>query len=301
MAQVFVEEMKFDREVYTREFNDAYYRAGTYVAHRCLVELPMLALSALSFAAILYPSVGFRLGTNGGSDHHPDAPMTIGAAGPAAGAETMDGGVNAALAASDSDGSSFHDGFAFFVLACTVNFSVATLLGFSIAASIRGEVGPAVFLPVFTTLHMLVGGFWIRKATMHAAWTWLYWISFIQWTWAALMSNEYRGAAFYDHCRVEGSSNPDGSGGGTGATTSFVEAFGGTAMPLTEGQRRGLELYALSRRGRACEPLLGDQVLASFELERRNRWTCLGFAACSVPVFLLTFYLGVRFVKHERR
>jgi len=287
MAQVFVEEMKFDREVYTREFNDAYYRAGTYVAHRCLVELPMLALSALSFAAILYPSVGFRLGTNGGSD----APTTIGAAGPAAGAETMDG-----LALSDdSAGSSFHDGFAFFVLACTVNFSVATLLGFSIAASIRGEVGPAVFLPVFTTLHMLVGGFWIRKATMHAAWTWLYWISFIQWTWAALMSNEYRGAAFYDHCRVEG-------GGGTGgATTSFVEAFGGTAMPLTEGQRRGLELYALSRRGRACEPLLGDQVLASFELERRNRWTCLGYAACSVPVFLLTFYLGVRFVKHERR
>ena len=37
MAQVFVEEMKFDREVYTREFNDAYYRAGNYVAQRILV------------------------------------------------------------------------------------------------------------------------------------------------------------------------------------------------------------------------------------------------------------------------
>ena len=34
-----MEEMKFDREVYTREFNDAYYRAGTYVAHRVLVEV----------------------------------------------------------------------------------------------------------------------------------------------------------------------------------------------------------------------------------------------------------------------
>ena len=32
VAHVFVEEMKFDREVYTREFNDAYYRAGNYVA-----------------------------------------------------------------------------------------------------------------------------------------------------------------------------------------------------------------------------------------------------------------------------
>ena len=60
------------------------------------------------------------------------------------------------------------------------------LIGFSIAASIRGEVGPAVILPVFTTLNMLVGGFFIRRVSIHALWIWLYWISFIQWTWSAL-------------------------------------------------------------------------------------------------------------------
>jgi len=32
---------------------------------------------------------------------------------------------------------------------------------------------------------MLVGGFFIRKATIHGIWIWLYWISFIQWTWSA--------------------------------------------------------------------------------------------------------------------
>ena len=41
MAQVFVEEMKFDREVYTREFNDAYTarartsRTGAWSSSRC--------------------------------------------------------------------------------------------------------------------------------------------------------------------------------------------------------------------------------------------------------------------------
>ena len=39
IAHVFVEEMKFDREVYTREFNDAYYRAGNYVAGVIFVSI----------------------------------------------------------------------------------------------------------------------------------------------------------------------------------------------------------------------------------------------------------------------
>jgi ABC-type multidrug transport system ATPase subunit len=58
MAQVFVEEMKFDREVYTREFNDAYYRAGTYVAARILTEIPYLFLSGGAFASVLYWCIG---------------------------------------------------------------------------------------------------------------------------------------------------------------------------------------------------------------------------------------------------
>ena len=238
MAQVFVEEMKFDREVYTREFNDAYYRAGNYVAHRIMVEMPALVVAALTFAAILYPSVGLN--------PSPEA-------------------------------------FAFFVLAAVVNFAIAMLVGFTIAAGIRGEVGPAVFLPVFTTLNMLVGGFFIRKVTIHAVWIWLYWISFIQWTWSALMANEFAGAEFFDHCDAE----------------SVADLFG--AMPLSPSQERALSLYAASRSGQPCEPIPGDTVLASFELNDRDKWLSLGYAACSLPVFVLTFYLGVRHVKHERR
>ena len=59
MAQVFVEEMRVT-EVYTREFNDAYYRAGTYVAARILTEIPYLFLSGGAFAAVLYWCIGLN-------------------------------------------------------------------------------------------------------------------------------------------------------------------------------------------------------------------------------------------------
>ena len=113
MAQVFVEEMKFDREVYTREFNDAYYRAGTYVAARILTEIPYLFLSGGAFASVLYWCIG----------------------------------LNDDL-----------ERFGFFVLATFVNFAIAMLVGFTIASGIAGEVGPAVVLPIYTTLNMLVSG-----------------------------------------------------------------------------------------------------------------------------------------------
>ena len=238
MAQVFVEEMKFDREVYTREFNDAATARGT------------TSRTASWWRCPRWSSPRYR------------SPPSC----------TRSVGLNASTSA-----------FAFFVLAAVVNFAIAMLVGFTIAAGIRGEVGPAVFLPVFTTLNMLVGGFFIRKVTIHAVWIWLYWISFIQWTWSALMANEFGGAEFFDHCDAE----------------SVADLFG--AMPLSPSQERALSLYAASRSGQPCEPILGDTVLASFELDHRDKWLSLGYAACSLPVFVLTFYLGVRHVKHERR
>ena len=60
MAQVHVEETKFEREVYTREFHDAYYRPGNYVISKLLVELPMTVLASMSFAAILYWCIGLN-------------------------------------------------------------------------------------------------------------------------------------------------------------------------------------------------------------------------------------------------
>ena len=240
MAQVFVEEMKFDREVYTREFNDAYYRAGTYVAARILTEIPYLFLSGGAFAAVLYWCIG----------------------------------LNDDL-----------ERFGFFVLATFVNFAIAMLVGFTIASGIAGEVGPAVVLPIYTTLNMLVGGFFIRKATIHAMWIWLYWISFLQWTWSAIMLNEFGGEEYTDHCE-------DGGGG----LKSFL-----ATMPLSPRQTRAVELYEYSRRAGECEAVLGDSVLGSFELGGRDKWECLGYAACSIPVLIALFYVGVRYVRHEKR
>lgn len=145
-------------------------------------------------------------------------------------------------------------------------------------------MGPAVFLPVFTTLNMLVGGFFIRKATIHAIWIWLYWISFIQWTWSGLMVNEFGGNEYTDHC---------------GTTSSLTALFG--AMPLSPQQQQALRFFQASRATGQCDPILGNSVLASFDLNGRDKWVSMGWSACSIPVFVVTFYLGVRFVKHEKR
>ena len=125
----------------------------------------------------------------------------------------------------------------------------------------------------------------IRKATIHSMWIWLYWISFLQWTWSAIMLNEFEGEEYTDHCA-------DGDGG----LKSFL-----ATMPLSPRQTRAVELYAFSRRPGDCEAVLGDSVLGSFELGGRDKWKCLGYAACSIPVLIALFYCGVRYVRHEKR
>jgi hypothetical protein len=60
MAQVHVEEVKFEREVYTREFHESYYRPGNYVASKIIAEMPMTILASLSFSAVLYWCVGLN-------------------------------------------------------------------------------------------------------------------------------------------------------------------------------------------------------------------------------------------------
>ena len=44
------------------EFHDAYYRVGSYVTAKIAADVPAAALSALSYTAILYPSVGLTPG-----------------------------------------------------------------------------------------------------------------------------------------------------------------------------------------------------------------------------------------------
>ena len=93
----------------------------------------------------------------------------------------------------------------FNVLANFVNMTCAMLLGYTISATVPGEVGPGVVLPVFATLNMLVSGFFVRCETIPFIWKWLYEISWMQWSWSAVMSNEFGGnVEFLDHCTPEG-------------------------------------------------------------------------------------------------
>ena len=86
--------------------------------------MPAAAVSALSYSAILYPSVRLTAG----------APP-----------------------------------FFFFALCTFVNLMVATLVGFTFASVLPGEVAPAVLLPCYATLNTLVAGFLITKNTIPSA------------------------------------------------------------------------------------------------------------------------------------
>ena len=235
MAQVHVEEVKFEREVYTRELHDSLYRPLTYVTSKILAEVPMTILASVTYSAILYFSIGLQ---------------------------------NTAAA------------FAFFCLGMFTNFTIAQLIGSTIAASIPGDVGPAAILPIFSTLYMLVGGFFIRASTLHVVWKWLYTISYIQWSWSCLMVNEYDKREFYDHCDSEG-------------TNELLDQ-----LALPDSSRRILNLLLGTQ---ACTAITGESILRPFELTSRNKFISLGYAACSIPVFFTFFYLGVSRVRHEKR
>jgi hypothetical protein len=50
-----------------------------------------------------------------------------------------------------------------------------------------------------------------------------------------------------------------------------------------------------------CAPLQGRDLLTTYELQARDKWASLGFAALTFPALCFLFYLGVRNVRHEHR
>jgi hypothetical protein len=50
-----------------------------------------------------------------------------------------------------------------------------------------------------------------------------------------------------------------------------------------------------------CAPLQGRDLLTTYELQARDKWASLGFAALTFPALCFFFYLGVRNVRHEHR
>ena len=59
--------------------------------------------------------------------------------------------------------------FFFFVFAMWINMLTAMLVGFCVAACLKGDVAPMVTLPCFATLNTLVTGFLVSISTMPGA------------------------------------------------------------------------------------------------------------------------------------
>ena len=238
MAQGFIDNLKTEREVYTKEFHDSYYRSLSYVTAKIFVEIPACAINAILYTSIIFYSIGLQ-----GS-------------------------------------------FWFVVLANFVNMIVCMLIGYSIGALVPGEIGPGVVLPVFSTLNMLVSGFFVRFETIPVIWKWFYDFSWIQWGWSAVMVNEFGGSvSFREHCTSEGLDD------------MFVQ------LNIPPNQERAFRFWLRSQStdGTECEPITGFSILRTFALDGRKRYQNVAYASAWIPVGFLFFYLGVTFVRHEKR
>ena len=242
LGSVFVQDLISEREVYTREFADSYYRVGSYVVAKIVSDIPPAAVSALVYTCILYPSVKLRM------DAH---------------------------------------SFLFFALCSFVNLMTAMLVGFCLSSVLPGEVAPMVLLPCFATLHTLVAGFLITRQTIPTIWRWLYTISYKQWLWSALMVNEFKDIEFTTFCH--------------GHNTTLQAIAGMLPRGVINATDAQLNLLSLITHDTTCVPVAGNTLLAAFSLDTRSKWASLGYAALTFPCLCTAFYLGVRFVKHERR
>ena len=238
MAQGFVDILKTEREVYTKEiFHYSYYRSLSYVTAKIFVEIPASAINAILYTSIIFYSIGLQ------------------------------------------------GNFWFVVFANFVNMIVCMLIGYTIAAIVPGEIGPGVVLPVFSTLNMLVSGFFVRFKTIPEIWTWFYDLSWIQWCWSAVMVNEFGDSVeFRDHCTPEGLND------------MFVQ------LNIPPNQERAFRFWLRSQStdGTECEPITGFSILNAFALDGRKRFQSVGYASAWIPVCFLLFYLGVTFIRHEK-
>jgi hypothetical protein len=61
MAQGFVDILKTEREVYTKEiFHYLYYRSLSYVTAKIFVEIPACAINAILYTSIIFYSIGLQ-------------------------------------------------------------------------------------------------------------------------------------------------------------------------------------------------------------------------------------------------
>jgi len=156
----------------------------------------------------------------------------------------------------------------------------AATLGMSLGSLLVGEALPTIVLPLLSTLLLLLAGFFIRASTISACWKWLYWLSFVQWAFAAVMVNQFEGQAYLELCLDDDVNIP---------------ILDGLSMDI------GQEEIDLFFNIYGCEPVLGSNILGMFDIEHRDKWECVVYMLGTLPVLVCCVYIGIRFVRHEKR
>ena len=168
--------------------------------------------------------------------------------------------------------------FFFYVLVVFVNTMNSIGLSFAFVANLQVVILPQALAMIWNTLNILCSGFFVVRCDIPRWWSWLYWISYQQWGWSALMLNEFKDSMYFGQCQ------PAGAAGG-GPTC------GGPFGDINVDSLAGALLGGTAVNG--CVPFQGDWSLQGYGLEERDKWMCLLWCSLTFPATVLLAYFGV--------
>jgi len=175
----------------------------------------------------------------------------------------------------------------FFYCLCsfTVNM-VSTSIAFALASNIQIDFLPQALCTVWNTLNILVSGFFLPKCQIPKWWSWLYWISYQQWTWSALMINQYSDQSGVEEAIQNGQCEASFD---SGAKCSDGMGSLLNRLPML------FQSAGMNGDGNQCTAM-NNFTLNMFSLgtgAHSSQWLCLLYAFLSLPVFIILFYAGV--------
>jgi ABC-type multidrug transport system ATPase subunit len=176
--------------------------------------------------------------------------------------------------------------FFFYSFASFVVNMVSTSIAFAIAANIHIDFLPQALATVWNTLNILVSGFFLPKCQIPKWWSWLYWISYQQWTWSALMINQFGDQSGQEEAVAAGECEASFESG-----AKCSDGIGSllNRLPML------FQSFGFNGDGNQCTAM-NNFTLNMFNLgngSHSNQWLCLLWASLSLPVFLVLFYIGI--------
>ena len=163
--------------------------------------------------------------------------------------------------------------FFFYVLVVFVNTMNSIGLSFAFVANLQVVILPQALAMIWNTLNILCSGFFVVRCDIPRWWSWLYWISYQQWGWSALMLNEFKDSMYFGQCQASGA------------------ACGGPFGDINVDSLAGTLLGGTAVNG--CVPFQGDWSLQGYGLEARDKWMCLLWCSLTFPVTVLLAFFGV--------